>query len=225
MRAILTDVEGTTTRITLVREVLFPFARRRIADFVRARHREPEVAAIVADVKRHEGDEGLDDEQVVACLLRWSDEDRKVTPLKALQGLVWAEGYRTGELRGHVYDDALACLRAWHARGLGLYVYSSGSVAAQKLLFGHTEAGDLTGLFSGFFDTTIGGKLDASSYAAIARAIDVAPRDVLFLSDHAGELDAARAAGFATTWLDRDGAAAGPPDHPRAVSFTEIRVD
>ncbi|MCL2450770.1 MAG: acireductone synthase [Polyangiaceae bacterium] len=223
IRAILTDIEGTTTRITLVRDVLFPHARQRLAGFVREHRGDPDVAAIVDDVRRAEG--GASDEQVIACLLRWSDEDRKVTALKALQGLIWAEGYRSGALRGHVYDDALACLRAWRERGLRLYVYSSGSIAAQKLLFGHTEAGDLTGLFSGFFDTTTGGKLAPASYEAIARAVDLAPSDILFLSDHAGELDAARTAGLATTWIDRDGAPDAPrAAHPRATTFDEIRI-
>jgi enolase-phosphatase E1 len=223
MRAILTDIEGTTTRITLVRDVLFPFARRRLGDFVRSR-RDPQVEAIVDDVRRLEGDPQLPEDQVVVRLEQWSDEDRKVTPLKALQGLIWADGYRSGELRGHVYDDALAHLRAWHDRGLRLYVYSSGSIAAQKLLFGHAEAGDLTGLFSGYFDTTIGGKLAAASYSAIASAVDLPPSEILFLSDHVGELDAARDAGLATTWIDRDGSPA-TSTHPRATTFHDVRLD
>jgi enolase-phosphatase E1 len=225
MRAVLTDIEGTTTRITLVRDVLFPFARRRLADFVHEHRADPRVVAILDQVRQEENEPALDEASAIACLLRWSDADRKVAPLKTLQGLVWADGYATGELRGHVYDDALAAMRAWRERGLLLYVYSSGSIAAQKLLFGHTEVGDLTGLFSAFFDTTIGGKLAPGSYAAIARAIDVAPGDVLFLSDHVGELDAARAAGMATTWLDRDAAPTGSGGHRRAETFTEIRVD
>jgi enolase-phosphatase E1 len=145
-----------------------------------------------------------------------------VTPLKTLQGLIWAEGYARGDLRGHVYDDALVALRAWHARGVALYVYSSGSVAAQKLLFGHAEAGDLTGLFTGFFDTTVGGKLVASSYHAIARSIGVSPGDILFLSDHVGELDAARTAGLATTWIDRDASTDDAHGHPRTSTFASL---
>ena len=224
MRAVLTDIEGTTTRITLVRDVLFPFARRRLADFVREHRTDPQVAAILDQVRQEENDPALGEAAAIACLLRWIDADRKATPLKTLQGLIWADGYAGGELRGHVYDDALAAMRAWRERGLGLYVYSSGSIAAQKLLFGHAEAGDLTGLFSGFFDTTIGGKLAAASYAAIARAIDLPPGEVLFLSDHVGELDAARAAGMLTTWLDRDAAPTGSGGHRRAETFAEIDI-
>jgi enolase-phosphatase E1 len=152
------------------------------------------------------------------------DEDRKATPLKTLQGWIWRDGYVTGELRGHVYDDAVAALRAWHARGIALFVYSSGSVAAQRLLFGHTPFGDLTPLFSGYFDTTVGGKLEPRSYEAIARAIELSPRDILFLSDHKGELDAARAAGLATLWVDREAAeqtpAVGP--HLRVTTFADV---
>jgi enolase-phosphatase E1 len=228
MRAVLTDIEGTTTRLALVRDVLFPFARRRLADFVREHRDDPAVAGVLADVRRLEGRSGSDDDagrdvaDGVDVLLRWIDEDRKATPLKTLQGLIWAEGYASGELQGHVYDDTVAALRAWRERGIALYVYSSGSIAAQKLLFGHTQVGDLTGLFSGFFDTTIGGKLASSSYTAIAKAVETAPADILFLSDHAGELDAARQAGLRTTWIDRDGAPPPSGPHPRCTSFAEI---
>ncbi|PTS87468.1 acireductone synthase, partial [Sphingomonas sp. HMWF008] len=175
VKAILTDIEGTTSSIAFVAEVLFPYARARLADYVAA-HRE-ETAAILAEVADAEpGDP-------VATLLRWIDEDRKATPLKALQGMIWADGYASGAFRGHVYDDAVAGLRRWHAAGVRLYVFSSGSVAAQKQLFGFSAAGDLTPLFSGYFDTTTGAKREAGSYAKIAAAIGEAPADVLFLSD------------------------------------------
>jgi enolase-phosphatase E1 len=224
MRAVLTDVEGTTTRITLVRDVLFPYARSRLAAFVRDRPNDPAIGEIVEGVRRHEGDERMTEDQAVAHLLRWSDEDRKVTPLKTLQGLIWAEGYARGELRGHVYDDAVAHLRAWRDAGVALYVYSSGSVPAQKLLFGHSEFGDLTPLFSGFFDTRIGGKLEARSYTAIAEAVGVAPREILFLSDHVGELDAARASGLSTTWIVRESSTEPANGHARATTFAEVRL-
>jgi enolase-phosphatase E1 len=221
MRAVLTDVEGTTTSLSLVKDVLFPYARRRLAAFVAAQGAVPEVRAVLDDVRRVVGDPFLDDAGVVHALELWMDEDRKATPLKTLQGWIWRDGYTTGELRGHVYDDAVEALRAWHARGVALYVYSSGSVAAQRLLFGHTPFGDLTPLFSGYFDTTIGPKLEPRSYQAIADAVAIAPRDILFLSDHAGELDAARTAGLATVWIDRDA-----PDrvgsHRRATTFADV---
>ena len=222
MRAVLTDVEGTTTSVSLVKDVLFPYARRHLAAFV-ARNREtPALAEVLGGVRQEVGDPALGWDDAVSVLLRWIDEDRKVTPLKTLQGLVWTDGYRTGELRGHVYADAAAKLREWRARGLSLYVYSSGSVAAQKLLFGHTPEGDLTGLFSGFFDTSVGGKLDAASYAAIASAVASIPSDIVFLSDHVGELDAARIAGMDTVWVDRAGSAPPRALHRRITTFAEL---
>jgi enolase-phosphatase E1 len=226
MRAVLTDVEGTTTSIALVKDVLFPYARRRLASFVRAQGDTPEVRAVLDDVRRAEQSPDLDADGVVSVLERWMDEDRKATPLKTLQGWMWRDGYLTGELRGHVYEDAVTALRAWRAHGMALFVFSSGSVAAQRLLFAHTPFGDLTPLFSGYFDTTVGGKLEPRSYEAIAQSIDTAPRDILFLSDHVGELDTARAAGLATVWVDRGATerpATGP--HPRVTTFADIDLD
>ena len=202
-RAILTDIEGTTSSIAFVHELLFPFARVRLADFVAAH--PGDVAPILAAVRAEVGEPALDTPGCVALLLQWHDADRKIGPLKALQGLIWAQGYADGKLKGHVYTDAAAGLRRWHARGIALYVYSSGSVAAQKLIFGHSDFGDLTPLFSGYFDTAVGGKKEATSYRAITQAIGLPPGDILFLSDIPDELDAAREAGLAVTLLARDG--------------------
>jgi enolase-phosphatase E1 len=197
VKAILTDIEGTTSSIAFVADVLFPYARARLADYVAAH--PAETAQILAEVAASEpGDP-------VATLLRWIDEDRKATPLKALQGMIWSDGYASGAFRGHIYPDAVAGLQRWHAAGIALYVFSSGSVPAQKLLFGHSEAGDLTPLFSGYFDTTTGPKREAASYAKIAEAIGIAPADVLFLSDTPEEVAAARGAGMAARLIDRAG--------------------
>jgi enolase-phosphatase E1 len=199
VKAILTDIEGTTSSIAFVADVLFPYARARLADYVAAH--PAETAQILAEVAASEpGDP-------VATLLRWIDEDRKATPLKALQGMIWSDGYASGAFRGHIYPDAVAGLQRWHAAGIALYVFSSGSVPAQKLLFGHSEAGDLTPLFSGYFDTTTGPKREAASYAKIAEAIGIAPADVLFLSDTPEEVAAARGAGMAARLIDRAGRA------------------
>jgi enolase-phosphatase E1 len=163
----------------------------------------------------------LSDADCIARLIDWMDQDAKIGPLKALQGMIWADGYRDGALKGHIYPDAVAGLRRWHAMGITLAVYSSGSVPAQKLLFGHSEAGDLTPLFSGWFDTGVGGKKDAASYRAIAAALDLPAGDILFLSDVPAELDAAREAGLAVTLLARDGL----PDnslYPATDSFDTI---
>lgn len=227
-RAVLVDIEGTTSTIAFVHEVLFPYADEHLDAYVAAHRAEPAVAEALLDAAREAGEPpDADDATVLAHLHRWIAEDRKSTPLKALQGLVWSEGYARGELRGHVYPDAAAGLRRWHAAGLALYVYSSGSVPAQKVLFGSSEHGDLTSLFSGYFDTTTGPKREPASYAAIARAIDLEPGEIVFLSDVDAELDAARASGLQTVRLLRP--ADTPPEratttHASAVSFEEIRL-
>lgn len=197
MKAILTDIEGTTSSIAFVAKVLFPYARARLADYVAAHPLE--TAPILAEVAATEpGDP-------VPTLLRWIDEDRKATPLKTLQGMIWADGYASGAFTGHVYPDAAAGLRRWHAAGIALYVFSSGSIPAQKLLFGHSDAGDLTPLFTGYFDTTTGPKREVSSYARIAGAIGLPPGEVLFLSDTPEEIAAARGAGMNARLIDRAG--------------------
>jgi enolase-phosphatase E1 len=222
VRAIVTDIEGTTTSLSFVKDVLFPYARDHMAEFVRAHRNDPAVKTQLNEVKKTIG-QLLDEAGVVAQLIRWIDEDKKITPLKALQGLIWEAGYRAGDFHGHVYEDAVRGLRAWREQGLRLYVYSSGSVLAQKLLYGHTEYGDLRPLFSGYFDTTIGGKREADSYRRIATSVNLPAAEILFLSDVVEELDAARNAGFQTYWLVRDGAPADPA-HPVARNFDEIRL-
>jgi enolase-phosphatase E1 len=190
IRAIVVDIEGTTTPITFVKDVLFPFARARRAGWIAAHPDAPETRALGADP--------------VATALRFMDEDRKDTALKAIQGLIWEDGYARGELIAPVYDDVAPALRAWRSAGIRLAVYSSGSVHAQRLLFAHTTAGDLTPLFEAYFDTTTGPKQEAASYAKIAAALAVSPADVLFLSDTPAEIAAARAAGLAAIEIARD---------------------
>jgi enolase-phosphatase E1 len=210
VKAILTDIEGTTSSIAFVAETLFPYARARLADYVAAH--PVETAPILAEIAAAEpGDP-------IATLRRWIDEDRKATPLKLLQGMIWADGYATGAFSGHVYADAVAGLRRWHQAGVKLYVFSSGSVGAQKLLFGHSDAGDLTPLFSGYFDTSTGPKREAESYAKIAAAIGVEAEAVLFLSDTPQEVAAARAAGLAARLIDRAGASGD------IASFDEVAL-
>ncbi|MGG5810205.1 acireductone synthase [Falsiroseomonas sp. CW058] len=214
IRVVLTDIEGTTSAIAFVKETLFPFAEAALDGFLDAHGAEPEVAAILAEVP------GPDPR---ATLRRWMAEDAKATPLKSLQGLIWRAGFEDGRIRGHLWPDVPGCLRAWHAGGIGLAVYSSGSVAAQRLLFGHSVAGDLLGLFGGFFDTRMGGKRDAASYGRIAGELGAAPGAVLFLSDVAEELDAAAAAGLATCQLVRAADGTIPCGrHPQAADFPAV---
>ena len=220
IKAVVTDIEGTTTSVSFVYDVLFPYARVRIPGYVRAH--AAELTDLLTDVRREADEASLTLEGCIAQLLRWMDEDRKVTPLKTLQGLVWQEGYEAGGARGHLYPDVAPCLRLWKERGLVLAVYSSGSVDAQKLLFGHSDAGDLTPLFQAWFDARIGGKKETGSYVRLAAALAIDPREVLFLSDNPDELAAAREAGMAVTGLDRPGNGFDLSDYPRASNFQEI---
>jgi enolase-phosphatase E1 len=218
-RAIVTDIEGTTSSLSFVHEVLFPYSRARLADHVRT-HTDA-LRPLLEEVRAEAGDPALDVEGCISLLLDWHDADRKIGPLKTLQGLIWAEGFAAGALEGHVYPDAVAGLRRWHGKGILLYIYSSGSIAAQKLLFGHSAWGDLTPLFAGHFDTGVGGKKETSSYSAIAAALALPPEDILFLSDIEAELVAARDAGLAVVWLVRDGPLPDGP-FPAVADFDAI---
>jgi enolase-phosphatase E1 len=225
MRAVVTDIEGTTSAISFVHDVLFPFARAALPDFVARRGNERDVRAILNSAKREAGDPAMSDEAALAALTRWIDEDRKITPLKSLQGLIWEEGYTGGVLKGHIYEDVAPALKRWVEQGLGLYIYSSGSIAAQKLIFGHNPYGDLTSLLSGYFDTTTGSKKETDSYCRIAQAIGVPAASILFLSDSAEEIDAANTAGFKTVQFVRAGEAQPvAPGQPSARSFAEIAL-
>ena len=217
-RVVVTDIEGTTPPVSFVKEILFPYARQRLPKFVALNARDPEVAAALAEARALA--EGMDP---VIALGKWIDEDRKVAPLKTIQGMIWHEGYTAGVLSAPVYPDAAEALRDWHAAGFALAVYSSGSVPSQKLLFAHSDQGDLTPLFSGWFDLTTGPKLEAESYEKIAAAMGGAG---LFLSDHPGELDAAEAAGWEAIRLDRgkESMVAPPSKHRTVKSFAEIAM-
>ena len=220
VKAILTDIEGTTSSIAFVFEVLFPYAKQHLPDYVRACAEQNPHSALLQAVRDEAQEPQADTERVIAILAQWMQQDVKATSLKALQGLVWQQGYASGEIKGHVYPDAVAALKSWQQQGYQLYVYSSGSVQAQKLIFGYSIAGDLTPLFSGYFDTTSGHKRDADSYLRIAQAIALPAEQILFLSDVVQELDAAQASGMQTCGLARDqGILAG---HVTVDSFAQI---
>jgi enolase-phosphatase E1 len=221
IKAIVTDIEGTTSSLSFVKDVLFPYARAHLADFVQSHANELAIKALLEETCEVVG-ERLDTGQIIAQLINWMKEDKKVTPLKSLQGLIWEEGYSRGDFSGHLYQDAAEQLKKWHDQGLALYIYSSGSVQAQKLLFAHTEFGDLTPLFSGYFDTHIGGKKEVSSYQHIAGYIGLPADQILFLSDISEELNAAKTAGFATIQLIREGLIDNQANHPQVNSFAEI---
>lgn len=204
IRAVVTDIEGTTTPLAFVHEVLFPYARTRLANFVAQHGDESEVAEQLAAARELGNIPDASREDTVALLLQWMDEDRKAGPLKELQGRIWRQGYEEGVLKGEVYADAAQLLKQWHQEGLRLFVYSSGSEAAQRLIFGCSDKGDLAVLFEGFFDTRIGSKLESASYAAIARMVTLDAGEILFLSDHPGEIAAARKAGMQVVRIDRE---------------------
>ncbi len=225
-RAIVVDIEGTTSSIRFVHDVLFPYSRKHLPAFIVTHEDRPEVQHWLHEAAREAGLVSVEHQEIIELLVGWIDADRKSTALKALQGMIWEEGYRGGLFRAHVYQDAVTKMREWHGLGISLYVYSSGSVAAQELFFEHSEFGDLSALFSGNFDTEIGPKRDPESYRRIAAEIDVPPEEILFLSDVIEELDAARTAGFRTTLVARSpmqceaGAA-----HPCVEDFSRVAID
>lgn len=223
IKAIVTDIEGTTSSLSFVKDVLFPYARERMAEFVRAHAQEPAVRRELEEVRRLSG-KNLDDAKIIEQLIRWIEEDKKITPLKSLQGMIWEDGYKKGAFKGHMYEDAVRHLKEWKDAGIALYVFSSGSVQAQKLLFAHSDYGDLTPLFSGYFDTLIGNKREADAYRKIAEAVGAPPGDILFLSDIREELDAAKTAGMQTLWLVRNGTLDAQTRHRQARSFDDISV-
>ncbi|MCX7512359.1 acireductone synthase [Frateuria sp. STR12] len=223
IRAIVTDIEGTTSSIDFVKDVLFPYARKRLPAFVETHADQPEVQHWLHEAAREAGFIEASRQEIIELLLGWIDQDRKSTALKALQGMIWKEGYEAREYRAHVYPEVAARLHAWRADGLHLYVYSSGSVPAQRLFFGYSDAGDLTPLFAGYFDTETGPKREADSYTKIAEAIGERPEHILFLSDIVEELDAARTAGLQTGWLLRPPQAMpADPRHRAYVDFDAI---
>ncbi len=223
IRAIVTDIEGTTSSISFVRDVLFPYARKRLPAFVETHADRPEVQHWLHEAAKEAGFVEASRQEIIELLLRWIDEDRKSTALKALQGMIWQEGYENGEYRAHLYPEVGDRLRAWRAEGLHLYVYSSGSVPAQKLFFAHSVDGDLTPLFAGYFDTETGPKRERASYQRIAEAIGERPEHLLFLSDIVEELDAARAAGLQTGWLVRaPERIPAAPSHPAYADFDAV---
>lgn len=239
-RGILLDIEGTTSSVSFVYDVMFPFVRRELTIYLKDHWQQPEVQAACEQIARDAGHESLlamcsaasarDDWQaqhlVEREVLSLMDRDVKATGLKQLQGLIWQAGFESGELLAHVYDDVPPAIKAWNAAGKDVRIYSSGSIQAQKLFFGHTVAGNLLDQFRGHYDTTTGPKKEAESYRKIAADMQLSPVEVLFASDVVAELDAARAAGMKTVLVIRPGNATQQPAPPHATiaSFAELDV-
>jgi enolase-phosphatase E1 len=205
---ILTDIEGTTTSVSFVYDVLFPYFREHIwelKNMTGIAEVDNAFAETKAIVFKEDGIELKSTEEIIEKLNQWCDEDRKITPLKTLQGLLWKIGYEKGVLKGHVYDDVPIALDKWYRMGLKMGVFSSGSVEAQKLIFGYSEKGDLRSFFSNYFDTQTGMKRETETYSKIAQIINFQPNKILFLSDIVEELEAAEKTGFQTIQLVRPG--------------------
>ncbi len=223
IKYILTDIEGTTSSVHFVYEVLFPYFRTHLNDLTKhAQINEVKQAfSEVIEIAAQEEDIHLTTtEEVLACLHKWSEEDRKLTPLKALQGVIWKNAYETGAITGHVYEDVPTALNQWRARGFKIGVFSSGSIAAQKLLFHYSDFGNLSGHFSNHFDTTTGPKKEQTTYEKITQFLGLEAEEILFLSDISGELEAAAASGMQTLQLLRPGTVASWPH--TATNFLEI---
>lgn len=225
IRAIITDIEGTTTSLSFVKDILFPYSRERIACFVKQHAEDPQIVPLLEEVRVAAQDKRLSLEGIISQLIAWIDADAKVTVLKSLQGILWEEGYWRGDLTSHIYSDVARNLRAWKEAGLTLYIFSSGSVQAQKLLFSHTIAGDLTVFFSGYFDTHIGSKQESDSYQRIAKEIKILPPQILFLSDVEAELNAAAKVGMKTIWLVREEKLISSAPHFQVRDFDSIQID
>ncbi len=239
LAALLLDIEGTTTPIDFVYNVLFPYARAHVKDYLAAHLSLPSARADIAGLFEENAEDakrGLDPPllegpaerlslDAVEAYVRWlMDHDRKTTPLKSLQGKIWDEGYRSGELRSQVFEDVPRAFKRWRERGKTICIYSSGSVLAQKLLFANTEAGDLAPFINGYFDTNIGAKKDPESYHRIAAELELESSTVLFISDVTDELDAAASAGFQTRLCIRPGNHAQSPAsiHSIIKTFDEV---
>lgn len=222
--AIVMDIEGTTSAARHVYDVLFPYAREHMADWIQQHRDEPTTAAALAEVAAELGTDDAD--AVLAQLLAWIDADVKAAPLKTLQGLIWEQGYARGELTSHMFVDVTPALKAWNAAGVRLAIYSSGSVAAQRALFGNAPEGDLNPLLESYFDiTTAGPKREADSYLAIADALGLPPESILFLSDISAEIDAARSAGWQAIGVLREGETqATASGSPLIASFADLTV-
>lgn len=221
IHCVLMDIEGTIIPVTFVREILFPYAQRRLAAFLQEQRESSTVrqwANVCENTVAQETGQRPAYEELSTILGRWIEEDRKHPGLKAIQGMIWHDGYRTGAFAPALYNDVAPALMRWRRNGLRLALYSSGSEQAQRLLIEHTTDGNLTDYFADFFDTRIGAKTETTPYRQIANHMALRAEEILFLSDVEQELDAAATAGLRTTQILRPGTRPGTR-HPIRATF------
>ena len=227
MNAVLLDIEGTTTSISFVFDVLFPFAAKAIPDFLRQHAARPDMAATITLILKDALSSELGqtpDANALAVVQRQMAGDLKATGLKQLQGLVWQYGYENGQIKGHIFADVPERFSNWRNTNRPVAIYSSGSRLAQQLLFRHSIAGDLTSGIAGYYDTTSGPKREAASYQAIATAWGIPAKDITFCTDQPAEADAALTAGMRTAVIMRPGNAPLPANlaHPVYADLNKI---
>ncbi|MBF2057978.1 MAG: acireductone synthase [Cyanobacterium sp. T60_A2020_053] len=222
IKAIITDIEGTTSSISFVKDTLFPYAYEKMADFIKVNIENKIVKNIIIQVAEEAHINPNNIELIISTLRQWINEDRKIAPLKDLQGLIWENGYSNGDFTAHIYEDAYEKLLYWHQKNIPLYVYSSGSVYAQKLFFAHTNYGNILHFFRDFFDTKIGNKKESQSYQKIIEKIAIPAPSIIFLSDIEAELNSAQEIGMKTILVDRENQIKNSHHHPIVKSFTEI---
>ena len=222
VKAVLLDIEGTIAPLSFVKEVMFPYSKERLRDYLQSNWSKPEIRKIVEDAAREAGRD-LNLEDAVKLFSEWIDRDMKITPLKELQGYIWEEGFKSGELKAPLYRDAYEKIKEWNERGIPVYIYSSGSVKAQKLFFSHSQYGNILKLFSGFFDTKMGSKKEEQSYLKISKEIGLKPEEILFISDNPEELKAAKCAGFKVLQAVREGVKPSE-EFEKIYSFEELKL-
>jgi enolase-phosphatase E1 len=220
IQVVLCDIEGTTSSLSFVQDVLFPLSYDRMEGFINQNWSSDLIRQEIQQIKSKTGN--ADPDEVIKTLRSWIKEDRKESPLKSIQGKIWKDAFESGKIQGHVYQDVPRNFRKWGNSGIRICIFSSGSIEAQKLLFRYSEAGDLSQFISAYFDTTTGPKKESSSYKTIATELSLPAADILFLSDIQSELDAARTAGMQTTQMLRQGVTPNSSSHQTVASFDEI---
>lgn len=219
--AIVTDIEGVAGPLSFLNETLIPYARERMGIFISANAEDEEIEEALEEAGRLMGGFELKPAEAEALLQRWMKQSRKASPLKIIQGKIWKEGYEAGAFKAELYPDVAESLQAWKAAGVRLFTFSSSSELAQKLWLS-SAGGDLEELFEGFFDTRVGQKIEEESYKAIAEQLALPPSEILVLAENEDELDAAKAVGFATTRIAREGGTGGK--HPVVPDLASLKL-